>query len=136
MIVHFPVALLPMDIGLYAAAKFFNNPALSQAAYYCLIAGIILGWLAVVTGLLDLYLNIIKHGKDATRHAYLHGTIQSVVIMGFTIMGSVEYKNQEMIVTLPSWMVFTKVILVIILFGGNYLGGELLLKYVSRDFHG
>jgi uncharacterized membrane protein len=136
MIVHFPVALLPMDVGLYVAGKFFDNPSLSQPAYYCLFAGVAIGWLAVITGLLDLFLNIIKHGKEALQRAYMHGTIQSIVVTGFTVIASVEYKNPDLIASHPLWMLVTKVMLVIILFGGNYLGGELLLKYVSRDFQG
>lgn len=53
-----------------------------------------------------------------------------------TILASLEYKNAELIDVHPVWMLITKGLLVIVLFAGNYLGGELLLKYVSRDFHG
>lgn len=136
MIVHLPVALLPMDIGLNAAGKFFNNAAMFQAAYYCLIAGVVLGWAAIGTGLLDLFLNILKHGKEATQRAYIHGTVQSIVVTGFTVMASMEYKNPGLITSLPTWMWIIKGLLVAVLFVGNYLGGELLLRYVSRDFHG
>lgn len=136
MVVHFPVALLPMDIALYAAGEYFNAPAMFQAGYYCLIAGIILGCLAMVSGVFDFFINIIKYGKEATQHAYIHGAVQSTMVTGFTIIASIEYKNPELIASLPTWMWVTKVLLVVMLFAGNYLGGELLLRYVSRDFHG
>jgi uncharacterized membrane protein len=136
MIVHFPVALLPMDIGFNAAGKFFNNPTMFHAAYYCLITGVILGWIAIGTGLLDLFSNIIKHGKEVTQRAYIHGTVQSVVVTGFTLIASAEYKNPDLIAAQPTWMWLTKGLLVIVLFVGNHLGGELVLRYVSRDFHG
>ncbi len=136
MVVHFPVALLPADISLYAAGKFLNTPAVTEAGYYCLIAGVTVGWLVVLTGLMDLFLNIIKHGQKAMQRAYVHGTVQTVVVTGFTVLASTEYKNPELINVQPVWMLITKASLVIVLFAGNYLGGELLLKYVSRDFHG
>jgi uncharacterized membrane protein len=136
MIVHFPVALFPVSIGLYAAGKFLDNQTMFQAAFYCLIAGVALGWIAGITGIIDLFLNIVKHGKDAIRRAYLHGSVQATVLTGFTIIASVQYKNPSLIAALPTWMLVIEISLVIALFVGNYLGGELLLKYVSRDFHG
>ncbi len=136
MIVHFPVALFPVSVGLYATGKLLENQTMFQAAFYCLTAGVVLGWIAGITGIIDLFLNIVKHGQDAIRRAYIHGGVQATVLTGFTIMASLEYKNPDLISLQPAWMLITKTSLVIVLFVGNYLGGELLLRYVSRDFHG
>ena len=123
-----------MNIVFIALAAYIPNDALWSVAYYCLIAGVCGGWLAVLTGLLDLFQRIVKHGPRATNKAYLHGGIQSSAITGFTVLLSLEYKNQQFITSPPIWLVAAKIFLLIVIMFGNYLGGELLMKYVAKDF--
>lgn len=134
MVIHFPVALLPMDIVFNILAIYLSNEMLLNVAYYCAVAGIIGGWIAILTGLLDLFLHLAKHGSQATKLALLHGSIQSSVVIGYTLIVSAEYKNASLITSPPTWLLGTKVVLVLALFLGNYIGGELLMKYIAKDF--
>jgi hypothetical protein len=56
------------------------------------------------------------------------------VITAFTILVSVEYKNPQFITSPPAWLWGAKISLVAVMLFGNYLGGELLMKYISKDF--
>jgi len=134
MIIHFPAALLPMDVVFGSLAIYFSNDTLWHVGYYCVIAGLCGGWLAVLSGLFDFLTRILKHGAKATSQALTHGGIQTFMITGFTILISMEYKNPDLITSFPPWLWIVKIFLCLVLLFGNYLGGELLLKYISKDY--
>jgi uncharacterized membrane protein len=123
-----------MDAVFGAFAFYLPNDGLWHVAFYCALAGVCGGWLAMITGLLDLFQRILKHGTKATNQGWIHGGIQSSVITGFTILALIEYKNQDFITSPPSWLWGTKLFLLAAMVLGNYLGGELLMKYVAKDF--
>lgn len=123
-----------MDTVFGIFAMYLPNETLYSVGYYCLIAGVCGGWLAALSGLLDLFMRILKHGAKATTTAFTHAGTQAFVTTGFTILLSIEYKNQQFINSLPVWLWASKIFLVALMLLGNYLGGELLLKYVAKDF--
>jgi uncharacterized membrane protein len=133
-VVHFPIALLSADMVFGIMGVYFNNDTFFRCGYYCLLGGVALGWLAILTGIVDLFLRILKYGAQATRKAWMHGGIQSAVVCGFTVLASLEYKNPMFATAPPTWLWTFKIFMLTLLFVGNYLGGELLLKYVARDF--
>jgi uncharacterized membrane protein len=134
MVIHFPTALLIMDVVFGSLAFYRPNDTLWHAAYYSAIAGLCGGWLAVLTGLLDLFQGILKHGTKATTLAFTHGGVQFFVITGFTVLVSLEFKNPQLITSPPIWLWTVKIFLLLIMIVGNYLGGELLMKYIAKDF--
>jgi uncharacterized membrane protein len=134
MVIHFPTALLMMDVVFGGFAFYLPNDTLWHVAYYSAIAGLCGGWLAVLTGLLDFFKGILKHGSKATTQALTHGGIQSFVVTGFTVLVSVEFKNQQFITSPPLWLWAVKIFLLSVMILGNYLGGELLMKYIAKDF--
>src|SRR5687768_2328318 len=133
LMVHFPSALLPMDLVFGVIAIFYLNDDLARAAYYCLVAGTIGGWVAVITGMVDLFSYILKK-EEAIRPGFMHAGIQTAVIIGFTVLLSIEYKNQLYVLKPPVWMWICKSVLLLVMLAGNYLGGELLMKYVINEW--
>ena len=134
LLVHFPVALLPMDMIFVLASRYFGNQSFALAGYYCLMAGVVFGWLALLTGLVDFFLYCINAGKDQMRKALIHGSVQTVMLLGFTIVLSIEYRNTQFQLENPGNILWLKAVLILLLFAGNYFGGELVLRYISKRF--
>ena len=128
LLIHFPTALLPMDLVLSALYWSTSNSSFYQAGAYCLWAASALGLLAVVTGLIDL-IAIPRSDKKAIALALYHGSTNGLLILIFAV---IAYK---------AWLVFPspfftggaqliiKGVLVFALFVGNYLGGRLIYTY-------
>jgi uncharacterized membrane protein len=134
LLVHFPVALLPIDTIFVLASRYFENQSFALAGYYCLMAGVAFGWLALFTGMVDFFFYCINAGKDQMRKALIHASIQTVMLLGFTIVLSIEYRNPEYQLENPGNILWLKAVLIIMLFAGNYFGGELVLRYISKRF--
>jgi uncharacterized membrane protein len=134
MFVHFPAALLPMDLIFSLAAMYFGQDKLGEAAYYCLMAGVIGGWITVVTGLFDLFRYLIIPENTSAGKGIVHGIIQTLMIAGSTGVLALEYHNPSYIYHMPAALWIGKIILLITLLFGNYLGGDLVLRVVSKQF--
>jgi uncharacterized membrane protein len=126
MLIHFPTALLPMDLVLSYLFYRTGNESFGTAAFYCLIAGVAIGLLAGITGLIDL---IGIKDKTAMAAALVHGGINLTVILLFAVFayrGWKQYPATEM----PSLTsIIVKLLGVIFMFVGNYLGGRLIFKH-------
>jgi uncharacterized membrane protein len=133
MAVHFPAALLPMDLFFGIAALYFQNDSLYQSAYYCLMAGVIGGWIAVLTGLYDLFTRIIKPGQKIALRAWIHAGTQTTVTVSFSIALSLEYHTADYRNDVPIWMWVIKSFLLVLLMAGNYFGGELVFRHVAKE---
>lgn len=131
MVVHFPSALLLMDVIFSGIAIYGQNEKLSDTAYYCLIGGVIGGWAAIGSGLYDLFRYQLTQG-DEMKTAIIHGGIQTAMIFAYTFVLSAEYNHPQYIDHAPLWLWITKGILIVLMLIGNYFGGELLLRYVSK----
>lgn len=128
LLIHFPTALLPMDLALSLLYNITGNSSFYQAGFYCLVGGVLMGLLAILTGLLELII-IPKRNKKAIELALYHGFLNGVVLIIFAI------------ITYKAWQIFpspyfsgktgiiVKAILIIILFVGNYMGGRLIYKH-------
>ena len=134
MVIHFPAALLPLDFILLCAAIYFNNDKLAEAAYYCLMCGVIGGWMAVLTGVYDFFIHLMIPGSKAIKPGLIHSSIQTIMIIGFTIVLGIEYKNPALVYEQPIGLWIAKIVLLIMLLAGNYFGGDLVLRYVSKQF--
>jgi uncharacterized membrane protein len=134
MVVHFPAALLPMDFIFGIAAGYFDQERLYDAAYYSLMGGVIGGWIAVLAGLYDLFAQLIVPASAALKKGIVHGIVQTLMITGFTIVLATEYHHPDYIYNVPTALWIVKSILIFVLLTGNYLGGDLVLRYVSKRF--
>lgn len=128
MVIHFPVGLLPMDLLLSFLGYYFGNASFLAAACYSLIGGVATGYVALVTGLLDLAA-IPKKENQAIGAGLQHGFVNGLVILVYSIFA---YKAWH---ALPHFeqpslpMLLLKLLLVLSLFVGNFLGGNLIYKH-------
>jgi uncharacterized membrane protein len=128
MLIHFPTALLPMD-ALFSFLAYYNkDSSFLLPAYYCLIAGVVGGGLALITGLIDLLL-IKKDDKAAIATALIHGFINGMVLIFYGIFAYRSWQLFPQLSTLPLSTLILKFCLLVILFVGNYLGGKLILQH-------
>src|SRR5215204_4281886 len=127
LFVHFPTALLPMDFVLSAIYHSTNETSYGLAAFYCLAAGVITGFLAVLTGIIDL-LSIPKTNKDAWTTGLYHGFLNGTVLLVFAIFAYKTWQHYPQ-VSVSFNNLLLKAVLVLTLFVGNYFGGRLLYKY-------
>ena len=126
MLIHFPTALLPMDLVLSYLFFRTGNESFGAAAFYCLLGGVALGLLAGVTGLIDL---IGIKDRTAMAAALVHGGINLTAILVFTVFAYRGWKHFPA-VELPSLATLVvKSLTVIFIFVGNYLGGRLIFKH-------
>ncbi|MFL5739951.1 MAG: DUF2231 domain-containing protein [Flavisolibacter sp.] len=128
MIIHFPTALLPMDFFLCLIGNYTHQSSFFIAGYYCLIAGTFFGLLALLTGLLDL-VAIPSNNKEASYSAWVHGLINGSMMLIFGIIAYKSWKTYPVMLQPSSFLLWTKGILVAVLFFGNYLGGRLIYKH-------
>jgi uncharacterized membrane protein len=132
MLVHFPAALLPADLFFMVASVYLKNESLAQAAYYCLLAGVLCGAIAILTGLYDLFIYLLKTQSQGIRKGFIHGGIQTTVILGFTVIAGIEYNNAGLVINPPAWIFLIKGTLVLMMFVGNYMGAEVLFRHVIK----
>ena len=128
LLIHFPTALLPMDLAMNVLYNITGNTSFYEAGFYSLIGGVAIGLLAVLTGVLELF-TIPKTDKKAIALALYLGFLNGFIIVIFAI------------ITYKAWQIFPspyltdkkgiiiKAILVIFLFVGNYMGGRLIYKH-------
>jgi uncharacterized membrane protein len=127
ILIHFPSALFPMDLVCSVLANCYNRPGLSEAAFYASVGGVIFGCLAVITGAFDL-LPVVKDKPGSVNKALIHGSVNTTVLIGFTIFTFISYKHFPEIPYDSTLKLVIKGILVLLLAIGNFLGGSLILK--------
>ena len=127
ILVHFPAALLPMDLACAALGWYTHNPTFTAAAYYALAGGVGAGWLAVAFGFMDL-IQIPPERGAAQRTALWHGSINTAVLLGYSVLFFLQWRQPALVpATVP--LLLGKTGLLLALVAGNYLGAQLVLKY-------
>lgn len=126
MLIHFPTALLPMDLVLSYLFFRTGNESYGSAAFYCLIAGVCLGLLSGITGLIDL---IRIKDKEAMGAALVHGAINLTAILVFSVFAYKSWNLFPQIQTPTTTILIVKLITVTFMLVGNYLGGKLIFKH-------
>ncbi|MFC5271364.1 DUF2231 domain-containing protein [Adhaeribacter terreus] len=127
ILVHFPSALFPVEFAFAAIGYYRHDLSFSNAAFYVLAAGVLLGWLAAFAGLIDLS-RIPKEKATGQRTGLIHGGLNVLVLSGYTVLAILQYKAPEIsYATVPQLLL--KAFLLLLLIAGNYLGGQLVLKY-------
>jgi uncharacterized membrane protein len=121
MLIAFPLGVLGMSLFFDLIGLGTNRPALLQASYYMIAAGIISGLLAAVFGLID-FLGITS-GTRAKRIGLLHGCGNVVVVALFAVSWWLRRPAPSAPGTLP--IVISAVAVGIALVTG-WLGGELV----------
>lgn len=128
MLIHFPVGLLPMDLVLSFLSYQLHEPSFATAAYYCIMGGVGTGYIALLTGLLDL-IALPKENKVALGTGLLHGFINGTVILIYSIFAYKAWQAYPQLNTPSIVLLLIKGLLVGCLFIGNFLGGKLIYKH-------
>jgi uncharacterized membrane protein len=127
MLVHFPAALFPIEFAFAVIALYKQEPTFSYAAFYALGAGVIMGWLAVIFGFIDL-VRIPDERGDVRVKALIHGSVNTLMLTGYSVLFFMQWKLPE-ITYASTKLLLLKAFLLLILIAGNYLGAQLVLKY-------
>ena len=127
MLIHFPSALLPMDFTCAILAIYTGNSTFNDSAFYAATAGVLGGWLAVLTGVMDM-LTVAKNNPRSLNKTLVHGGINSTVLIVYTVLVFLSFKHYPNLFNDSILKLTIKGILIAFLFVGNYFGGSLILK--------
>ena len=127
MLIHFPSALLPMDLLCSFLGYYTGNSSFTDAAYFALAGGVGFGALAIITGVFDLAV-IAEHKPLALKKALIHGVINSGVVIAYSIFAFRGYHQFPDLVQDTLTVLIVKGGLLTFMIAGNFLGGSLILK--------
>jgi uncharacterized membrane protein len=127
MLIHFPSALFPMDFICSLVGYYTGNPSFVMAAFYALIGGVGMGWLAIITGVFDLA-KLAEEKNTAVKKALIHAGVNLVVLTGFSLLAYMAWQQYPHLETDTPGELTTKGILVAVMIVGNFIGGSLVLK--------
>lgn len=127
ILVHFPSALFSLSVFLSYLARIYEIEQFTITAVYMLIAGVVMGWLAGITGLIDLVV-VAENKPHSLKKALWHGGINIVVLLIFTVFAFMHYKKLPTVEIDNNFKLIIKTIAVVTLMIGNFLGAELILK--------
>ena len=128
MFVHFPAALFPFEFACAFLAFYTGDKAFVHASFYAMTGGVVLGWLAITFGSLDL-INVFKNKPNAVNTAIIHGSINICVVIAYTVLVYLQYENYPSLKMDSFTVLNVKAGIINLMFLGNYLGGSLILKY-------
>lgn len=127
VLIHFPSALLPMDLVCSLIARFGGPGSFTDAAFFAAAGGVLCGWLAVVAGAFDL-VPLVKEKPGSLNKALIHGSINTTVLLGFTVTAYISYRHFPELYPDSTLKLAIKAGLVFLLGVGNFLGGSLILQ--------
>jgi uncharacterized membrane protein len=128
MLIHFPSALFPMDFVCAAIGYYTNKPSFTDASFYAMSGGVVLGWLAIIFGTFDL-LNVVKNKPGAVKNVLIHGCINTMVIVIYTVLAYKQYKHYPSLEPDGMLILIVKAMTVVLMIAGNFIGGKLILKH-------
>jgi uncharacterized membrane protein len=127
MLVHFPSALFPMDLVCSIIAYVYGVNAFAHASFYAMAGGVVLGGMAILAGGADL-LRVSKDKPQLVVKILIHGSINTTVVIGYSLLAFMAYKNYPELLPDSLLMMATKGALVMFMIVGNYFGGNLVFK--------
>lgn len=128
MLIHFPSALFPMELVCYALFYYTGDRSFGDAAFYAVLGGAGVGWLAVLFGAWDL-MKLSPDRPKVVAAALIHGSINLVVLVGFSVFAYATFRNYPELTPARLPVLIIKGALVLCLLAGNYLGGNLILRH-------
>jgi uncharacterized membrane protein len=128
MIIHFPSALFPAELVLYALFFYTGGRSFADASYYAMIGAVISGWTAVILGVTDLTA-IPSTKPEAIKKALYHGGLNTSILIIYSVLAYLPYKKYPELPPATISLLVVKGFLITLLLIGNYWGGELILKH-------
>ncbi|MCW3114485.1 MAG: hypothetical protein JWR18_2881 [Segetibacter sp.] len=127
MLIHFPAALFPMELVCYYIQSRNGDTSFAYASFYAMAGGVLFGWLAIITGAIDLI--TIRDDGALQVKALVHGAINSAVVLTYTVVAYLFYKHYPNLPIPTKTLLALKASLNLVMIAGNYLGGNLVLKH-------
>jgi uncharacterized membrane protein len=127
MLIHFPSALFPMAAVCSLISHYTSNFSFVNTSYYALCGGVLMGWAAILFGTFDL-ISIFEQKPSAMKKALVHGAINSIVVLIFTLLAYWQYKQYPSLQPDSFFVLLIKAITNVFMIVGNYIGGSLILK--------
>jgi uncharacterized membrane protein len=128
MLIHFPSALLPMDLVCSALSYYTGNSSFTDASFFAMAGAVLFGCLAIITGTFDL-VGLIEGKPLALKKALIHGGINATVIIAYSILAFRAWKQFPELSQDGIGLLVLKGCLVTFMIVGNYLGGSLILTH-------
>jgi uncharacterized membrane protein len=128
MLVHFPAGLLPIELLAYAVYVFYGIEAFATTSFHLTFAGVALGWLASVFGVVDLA-KIQQTHKTALNPTLIHGGLNLLVMTVYSVIlykACLAYPQPQ---TASYVLLSVKAATNLVMLVGNYYGGNLILKH-------
>jgi uncharacterized membrane protein len=128
MLIHFPSALLPMDLVCSLLGYYTDNSSFTDASFFAMAGAVVFGGLAIITGTFDL-IGLVDNKPLALKKALVHGGINATVIITYSILAFRAWKEFPALTQDGVGVLIFKACLITFMIVGNYLGGSLILKH-------
>jgi uncharacterized membrane protein len=128
MLVAFPSALFPFECVCAGLGYYTQTQAFTDASFYAMAGGTLLGWAAIACGILDL-LKAFRDYPKAVKTAVIHASLNTCVIIAYTVLTYSQYKNYPAFKPNDLSVLILKAGIIGLMLCGNYFGGSLILKY-------
>lgn len=128
MLIHFPSALLPMDLVCSLLGYYTHNSSFTDASFFAMAGAVVFGGLAIITGTFDL-IGLVDNKPMALKKALVHGGINATVIIAYSILAFRAWKEFPLLTQDGVGVLIFKACLITFMIVGNYLGGSLILKH-------
>lgn len=116
-----------MDLVCSLLGASTGNPSFAGAAFFAMAGGVLLGTLAIVTGVFDLA-TVAEQKPLAVRKALIHGAVNSSVVISYSVLAFRGYQQYPNLVQDTMAVLIIKACLLTFMIAGNFLGGSLILK--------
>lgn len=123
-LVVFPLGLLTTAVVFDVIGLLTNNGAFTSAGYLMIAAGVLMGLVAAVFGLIDLL--AVPRGTRAKRIGWMHGIGNAVMILLFAISWFLRGTVQDYTPNTAAFVL--EILAAVIAFGTGWLGGELVAR--------
>jgi uncharacterized membrane protein len=117
-----------MEIVCYFLFYYYGRTGLGEAAFYALLGGVLMGWVAVIFGLFDLALIPSKKGI-VMKKALIHGGINTTVLLGYSLIAYRGYREFPYVAAATLTLLLIKAVLLTLMIVANFIGASLILKY-------
>ena len=121
-LIHFPIAFLLGGVAVEFWAVFKKHPGATRTAAGLLLAGMILGWLAALAGVVAFF--TAPHSGRAHELMYYHGAAAATSMVLFTWLAVVRWRGRDGFAR-PSLRLLAGLASLVLL-GTGYLGGYLV----------
>lgn len=123
MIVPFPIAFLTGSIVFDALGRILPSEPLYQTGGHCMIAGVVMGFVAAIPGLID-FTSVIPENSRAKDKATYHLIVNTVALVSFLVsfLARPSFAERDVISVLPAYLGF------LFLTVGGWLGGSLVYE--------